>query len=57
MSLFISAGKKTKRSEHSPDPVCSSSADMPSQELIQLTSQEQISYNFEAQTTVWPTFD
>ncbi|KAM0878708.1 hypothetical protein ACQ4PT_034715 [Festuca glaucescens] len=44
-------GKKTKRSEHSPDFVCSSSANMASQELIQLMSQEQIGCSSEVQTT------
>ncbi|KAM0821229.1 hypothetical protein ACQ4PT_009452 [Festuca glaucescens] len=44
-------GKKTKRSEHSPDFVCSSSVNMASQELTQLTSQEQISCSSEIQTT------
>lgn len=51
-SLFISAGKKIKRPEHSPELVCSNSASMASQELIQLTSQEQLSYSSEVQTTV-----
>ncbi|XP_048563053.1 crossover junction endonuclease MUS81-like isoform X2 [Triticum urartu] len=44
-------GKKIKRPEHSPELVCSNSASMASQELIQLTSQEQLSYSSEVQTT------
>ncbi|KAK1664297.1 hypothetical protein QYE76_052456 [Lolium multiflorum] len=44
-------GKKTKRSDHSPDFVCSSSANMASQELTHLTSQEQISCSSEVQNT------
>ncbi|VAH76140.1 unnamed protein product [Triticum turgidum subsp. durum] len=43
--------KKIKRPEHSPELVCSNSASMASQELIQLTSQEQLSYSSEVQTT------
>ncbi|XBI17495.1 crossover junction endonuclease MUS81 isoform X2 [Aegilops tauschii subsp. strangulata] len=44
-------GKKIKIPEHSPELVCSNSASIASQELIQLTSQEQLSYSSEVQTT------
>ncbi|KAM3348826.1 hypothetical protein ACQJBY_022199 [Aegilops geniculata] len=44
-------GKKIKRPEHSPELVCSNSASIAPQELIQLTSQEQLSYSSEVQTT------
>uniref|UniRef100_A0A453ER56 Crossover junction endonuclease MUS81 n=1 Tax=Aegilops tauschii subsp. strangulata TaxID=200361 RepID=A0A453ER56_AEGTS len=43
--------KKIKIPEHSPELVCSNSASIASQELIQLTSQEQLSYSSEVQTT------
>ncbi|XP_044975843.1 crossover junction endonuclease MUS81-like isoform X1 [Hordeum vulgare subsp. vulgare] len=43
-------GKKIKRPEHNPELVCSNSASMASQELIQLTSQEQFSYSSEVRT-------
>ncbi|CAM0880933.1 unnamed protein product [Alopecurus aequalis] len=44
-------GKKTKRLEHTPDLVCNISANIASQELTDLSSEEQISYNSEVQTT------
>uniref|UniRef100_A0ACD5VNQ0 Uncharacterized protein n=1 Tax=Avena sativa TaxID=4498 RepID=A0ACD5VNQ0_AVESA len=47
----VKRGKKTKISEHSPDLVCSNSANMSSQEMIHLTSQEQNSYSSEVRTT------